>query len=314
MSPRLGFAHADRAPYSPWPDRPRLKWPGGARVAFWVVPNVEHYEYLPLASRTRDPWPRTPHPDVIGYGTRDYGNRVGLWRMIDLCDRLELRATVSLSMSNWVHYPEIFRAMEERQWSVLCHGMYNTRYHWDYTEEEERAAIAECVGLYGELTGRMLRGWFSPAASYTLNSPDLVAEAGITYYADWHHDDQPLPMRVRSGSLITLPYTMDFNDAILYRRQHEAADFAQMGRDAFDTLYEEGAKSGKVLCLALHPYILGQPHRIGHLTQLLEYILGHEGVWAATGEEIADWYLSECQDHIAWHKARETQNLSEATS
>lgn len=300
-----GFDHADRAPYSPWPDRPPIRWPNGARVALWVVPNVEHYEYLPRPSKKRDPWPRTPHPDPIGYGTRDYGNRVGIWRMFDLFDRLEIRATVSLSMANWVHYPEIFRAMEERRWSVLCHGMYNTRYHWDYTEEEERAAIAECVDLYGDLTGRQLRGWFSPAASYTLDTPDLIAEAGITYYADWHHDDQPVPMRVRRGSLITVPYTMDFNDSILHRQQFEAADYAQMARDAFDTLYEEGAESGQVMCLALHPYMMGQPHRIGHLASLLDYILGHEHVWAATGEEIADWYLANCGDHIAWHRARE---------
>ena len=151
-------AHEDRAPYSPWPDRPSIRWPGGARTALWVVPNVEHYEYLPRPSKKRDPWPRMPHPDVIGYGTRDYGNRVGLWRMFDLFDRLDIRATVSLSMANWVHYPEIFAAMEERRWSVLCHGLYNTRYHWDYTIEEERAAIAECADLYRELTGRRLRG------------------------------------------------------------------------------------------------------------------------------------------------------------
>ncbi|NNF23259.1 MAG: polysaccharide deacetylase family protein [Rhodobacteraceae bacterium] len=271
-------------------------------MALWVVPNVEHYEYLPRRSKKRDPWPRMPHPDVIGYGTRDYGNRVGLWRMFDLFDRLGICATVSLSMANWVHYPEIFQAMEERSWSVLCHGMYNTRYHWNYTETEERAAIAECVDLYHELTGRQLRGWFSPAASYTLNTPDLIAEAGITYYADWHHDDQPVPMRVRKGELITVPYTMDFNDSILHRQHYEAADYAEIARDAFDTLYAEG---GQVMCLALHPYMMGQPHRIGHLERLLDYILGHDGVWAATGEQIADWYLGQCQDHIAWHRARE---------
>ena len=298
----LPFAHEDRAPYSGWPERPRLRWPNGARLALWVVPNVEHYEYLPRPSYRRDAWPRTPHPDPIGYGIRDYGNRVGLWRMFEMFDRLAVRCTVSLSMANWVHYPEIFAAMEERNWSVLCHGMYNTRYHWDMPEAEERAAIAECVDLYRELTGRMIRGWFSPAATYTLNTPDLVAEAGITYYADWHHDDQPMPLRTRAGELITVPYTMDLNDAILWRHHFEAEDFAQMARDTFDTLYEEGAESGQVMCMALHPYIMGQPHRIGALERALAYILGHDGVWVATGEEIADWYLAECRAHLEWHR------------
>jgi len=304
MTTSPGFDPAERAPYSPWPDRPVIRWPDGARIAVWVVPDVEHYEYLPAPSRKRDPWPRMPHPDVIGYGSRDYGNRVGLWRMFDLFDRLDIRATVSLSMANWVHYPEIFRAMAARNWSVLCHGMYNTRYHWDYSANEERAAIAECVDLYGALTGRRLRGWFSSAASYTMNTPDLIAEAGITYYADWHHDDQPVPLRVRRGSLITLPYTMDFNDSILHRQQFEAVDFAEMSRDAFDTLYAEG---GQVMCLALHPYMMGQPHRIAHLAGLLEHIKGHAGVWMATGEEIADWYLGQCREHIDWHRAREAR-------
>jgi allantoinase len=99
-----------------------------------------------------------------------------------------------------------------------------------------------------------------------------------------------------------LPYSMDYNDSILHRQQYEAADYATVSRDAFDTLYEEG---GQVLCLALHPYIMGQPHRILHLKGLLDYIMGHDGVWMATGEEIADWYLAECQDHVAWHRARE---------
>jgi peptidoglycan/xylan/chitin deacetylase (PgdA/CDA1 family) len=302
MLPDFDFDPADRAPFSPMPTRPLLRWPNEARIAVYVVPNVEHYEYLPRPSNRRDPWPRMPHPDVIGYGLRDYGNRVGIWRMFDLFDSLDIRATVSLSMANWVHYPEIFKAMEERRWSILCHGMYNTRYHWDMPEGEERTAIAECTQLYGDLTGRQLRGWFSPAASYTMNTPDLIAEAGITYYSDWHHDGQPVPLRVRSGSLITLPYSMDYNDSILHRQQYEAADYATVSRDAFDTLYEEG---GQVLCLALHPYIMGQPHRILHLKGLLDYIMGHDGVWMATGEEIADWYLAECQDHVAWHRARE---------
>ncbi len=132
-----------------------------------------------------------------------------------------------------------------------------------------------------------------------------MAEAGITYYCDWYHDDQPFPMRTRSGRpLVTVPYSMDLNDAILYRSQFEAEDFASMVCDAFDTLYREGEHQPRVLCLALHPYILGQPHRIGHLERTLAYICGHPDVWLATGEEIADWYIEHHLDavkaHLGW--------------
>jgi allantoinase len=297
----MTIINADRAPYSPITTRPKLTLPNGARVALWVVPNIEHYEYQPLPQRARNPWPRTPHPDVIGYGSRDYGNRVGVWRMIDVLDKHGIKGTVSLNMANYVHYPEICRACEERDWSILCHGLYNTRYHWNYSEDEERAAIAECVDLHGELTGRMLPGWFSPAVSFTLNTPDLVAEAGIKYYCDWYHDDQPLPMKTKSGQLVTVPYTMDLNDSVLSLKQYEGAEFVQMIKDTFDTLYAEGADSGRVMCIALHPYIMGQPHRIAHLDAALEYILSHDGVWKATGEEIADWYLENGGDHMAAH-------------
>lgn len=297
----MNIVNADRAPYSPITTRPKLKLPNGARVALWVVPNIEHYEYLPKPQRARNPWPRTPHPDVINYGSRDYGNRVGVWRMFDVLDKHDIKGTVSLNMSNFVHYPQIAKACAERDWSILCHGLYNTRYHWNYSEEEERAAIAECVDLHGELTGKMLPGWFSPAVSFTLNTPDLVAEAGIKYYCDWYHDDQPLPLRTKHGPLITVPYTMDLNDSVLSLKQYEGAEFVEMIKDTFDTLYAEGADSGRVMCIALHPYIMGQPHRIAHLDAALEYILSHDGVWKATGEEIADWYLENCQEHMAAH-------------
>ncbi len=283
----------DRVPYSALPDRPPLRWPNGARVAVWVVPNVEHYEYLPDPIRIRDPWPRMPHPDVLGYGGKDYGNRAGLWRMAEVTDKLGVPVTLSLNLANWEHYPEIMDASRQRGWDVMCHGIYNTQYHWGLPEEEGRAAVEECVKTYREMTGEMLAGWFSPAASFTRNTPDIVAEAGIGYYCDWYHDDQPTWMRVRSGSLLTIPYQMDINDAMVLRHHIEAEDFARMMIDHFDTLWREGAETGRVVCLALHPYIMGQPHRIRHLERALKHIVGHDEVWMTTGSEIAAWFRSQ---------------------
>ena len=293
----------DRFAYLPITERPRLTWPNGARIAVWVCPNIEHYEFLPGPIRVRDPWPRTPHPDVLGYGLKDYGNRVGLWRMFEVMDRYSIRCTVSLNLANFEHYPEIFEACERRGWDYMCHGIYNTQYLWDYPEHEERAFVQDCVETFRRLTGRRLAGWFSPAASNTLNTPDLVAEAGIKYFCDFYHDDQPTPLRVRGGrTLISVPYTMDLNDAVFYRYETEGAEFARMIRDHFETVWREGAEQPRVMCVALHPYIVGQPHRIRHLERALAEILSRDGVWPATGIEIAEWYaangLAEYRAHL----------------
>ncbi|WP_108659950.1 polysaccharide deacetylase family protein [Acuticoccus kandeliae] len=281
----------DRIPYSPIVERPRLTLPNGARVALWVVPNIEHYEYLPRRVAPRDPWARMPHPDVLGYAIRDYGNRAGLWRMFDVMDRLSIRCTVSLSMSVYDRYPEIMEGIEGRGWDVLCHGLDNTHYLWGMGEAEERATIAECQEIYRRTTGKALLGWFSPSATFTANTPDLVAEAGFRYYCDFYHDDQPTWINVRSGRLMTLPYQMDVNDAMAYRHHFDAAEFERMMLDHFECLYEEGAETARIVCIALHPYIMGQPHRIAALERALGAMVERSGVWVATGTEISDWFL-----------------------
>jgi peptidoglycan/xylan/chitin deacetylase (PgdA/CDA1 family) len=289
------IAGHERIAYSALPERAPLRWPGGARVAVWVAPNIEHYEYLPELIRVRNPWPRVPHPDILGYGLRDYGNRVGVWRLMALFDRLRLPVTVSLSMAVLDLYPEIAQAMLERQWEFMSHGLYNTRYHWGLSEDEERAAIEQCQQIHLRHTGRRLPGWFSPAASNTLQTPDLVAESGIAYLCDLYHDEQPTEVRVRSGELISLPYSMEINDSIAWRRGVEAQAFAQKIRDEFDVLYAEGAVHGRVMNIAVHPFIMGQPHRIEALEQALSYMAQHEGVWWATGSQIVQHY----RQHLA---------------
>lgn len=281
-----------RLPRSPIKGRPPLRWPGGARVALWVCPNIEHYSFLPQNVRVRDPWPRTPHPDILLYSQKDHANRVGVWRFFELLDRFALRGTVSLSLENWQRFPEVMEGCLSRRWDVMCHGMVNTDYLWGFGEDEERAYIARCVDTYRRLTGSMLHGWFSPALSHTLNTPDLVAEAGIDYFCDFFHDDQPTPIRVRSGRLVSLPYTVELNDSHVLTGAMEGEEFARAARDMFDTLYAEGEESGRVMCLALHPFVMGRPHRIRHVAETLSYILGHAGVWATTGAEMADWYLA----------------------
>jgi len=295
-----------RFPYSPIVDRPRLTWPNNARIAVWVLPNVEHYEYQPVHQNVRNPWTRSPHPDVFGYGDKDYGNRVGFWRMTDLMDKHDIRCTISLNFSVIQHYPEIFEAMQARNYDYLCHGIYNTRYLWNLPEDQERAVMQDCVDTLRQATGKQLAGWFGPAASFTINTPDLVAELGMKYTSDWYHDDQPFPMQTRSGKpLITVPYSMDINDAIEYRYHTEGEEFAQMIMDHFDTLYREGEHSGRVMAIALHPYLYGTPHRIRFLDKALAYIKGHSDVWWATGEEIADHYIANALPDVQAYLAKQ---------
>ena len=297
----------ERIAYSPIVARPPLVWPGGARVALWVCPNIEHYQYLPGPVRVRDPWPRMPHPDVLGYGIKDYGNRVGMWRLFESMDRLGIKCTVSLNLAAFEHYPEIFEGCEARGWDYFSHGIYNTQYLWDMPEDEEREYVRDNIETFRRLTGRQLAGWFSPAVSHTLNTPDLVAEAGIKYFCDWFHDDQPFPMNVRSGRLITLPYSMELNDAVLHNQPFEAEDMGRMIRDYFDQLHAETERAdsggGRVMCVALHPYWVGQPHRLKPIEDALAYVMDHDGVWQATGEEMADWYYEHCWDDVQTHIA-----------
>ncbi|MPY95357.1 MAG: polysaccharide deacetylase family protein [Acidimicrobiia bacterium] len=291
-----------RVDYLPMVDRPRVTWPDGARVAFWVAPNVEHYEYLPPRDPTRNPWVRNPHPDVQGYSQRDYGNRVGFWRMAEAFDRHDVKATVSLNLAVFEHYPEVADAMMSRGWEVMSHGIYNTRYIHALDEDQERAFYRECIDTLRRHTGQQLLGMLGPAVSNSLATPDLMAEAGLIYHADWMHDDQPVPLRVRgSNRLVSVPYTTELNDVPVYLQHFEAEDFVAMAKAQFDVLWREGEESGRVMCLAVHPYLMGAPHRARHLDEIFEYVLGHEGVWQTTAGSIASWFLEHHYDAFVDH-------------
>ena len=291
----------DRFEYSPIIDRPAIKWPNNARVAFWVSPNVEHYEYTPHPDPVRNPWPRTPHPDVQLYSHRDYGNRVAFWRMTEVIDKHNVKCTVSLNEAVLQHFPEICDAMVERDWDFMSHGIYNTRYIISYNEEQEREFYRDCIDTLKRYTGKQLKGMLGPALSNTVNTPDLMAEAGLIYHTDWFHDDQPFPLKVKKGKLVSVPYSIELNDVPIFMNSYEGDVFFQMCKDQFDTLYAEGAESGRVMCIALHPFLIGQPDRVKYLDMVLEYILSHDGVWQTTADEIAEYYMANYYDQVLAH-------------
>ena len=273
--------------YSAMDERERIVWPDGARLALWLAVNVEHYEFVAPHNAYRTAWSRVPQPDVHEYGYREYGNRVGFWRLLDVLKDYGVRGTASLNLGVMDHFPEIRDAMLEQHWALMSHGIYNTRYLFGMSEDEERAFYQESIELLRRHTGKTLKGMLGPAFSATERTPDLMADAGLTYQADWFLDDQPFPLNVRSGQMIMMPYGREINDSFL----SATGEFVQACKDQFDTLYSESAKGGRVMCIALHPFITGQPHRARELANVLDYILSHQGIWITTADDIADYYL-----------------------
>jgi allantoinase len=292
--------------YLPMIDRPVIRWPENAPLALWISPNIEHYEYLPPRNEASDPWPRTPHPDVMNYAYRDYGNRVGFWRMLEVLDQHKILPTASLNVAVLDHFPAIRDAMVKRDWAFMSHGTYNTRHLYGATEEQERALYQDCIDTIKRHTGKQLKGMLSPAITNTARTPDLMAEAGLIYTADWFWDDQPMPLHVGQGRLITVPYTIELNDSLMfqhtyYRQGYEGEYFVQICKDQFDVLYREGQQSGRVMCIALHPFLIGQPHRVRYLDEILSYILSHDGVWQTTADDIAEYFYANYYEQFLAH-------------
>jgi peptidoglycan/xylan/chitin deacetylase (PgdA/CDA1 family) len=242
---------------------------------------------------------------VQQYSYRDYGNRVGFWRMLESLDRYNIRCCVSLNMAVLEHFPEIRDAMVQRDYDYMSHGIYNTRYLYTYTEEQEREFYRDTIDTLKLHTGKQLKGMLGPAISGTERTPDLMAEAGLIYHTDWMHDDQPVPIKVKSGKLVSVPYSIELNDSSLLRDNHYEGDyFARICKAQFDQLYKEGAESGRVMCIALHPFLIGQPHRIKYLDDILSHIMSHDGVWQTTADDIADYYIENYYDEAVAHAAK----------
>lgn len=277
--------------YSPIIERAPLALPNSARVAFWVGLNVEHYQ-VDKPSTSIFGGTAALQPDPLNYGWRDYGPRVGIWRMMDLLDNYRIRASVLLNSDVCERYPQIIREGNKRGWVWLAHGRNNSIFEAGMSAEEERAYLTAVVQAVARSTGSQPKGWLGPALTETFNTPEILAELGLTYLLDWCSDDQPFPLNVKAGRMISVPYSIEMNDVSLFvGKSLSGPDFAQMVMDQFDVLYADGERSGRVMCLALHPFIISQPFRHKYLDKALEYIAGHDGVWLATSDEIADWYF-----------------------
>jgi allantoinase len=282
--------------HSPMIHRPRLELPDGKRLAFWIGLNIEHYE-LDKPSTSIFGATATLQPDPLNYGWRDYGPRVGIWRTMQALDRYGIRASVLLNSDVPSRYPEIIEEGNKRDWIWLAHGKNNSILQAGMTEDEERQYLTDVVSTIRDATGQQPRGWLGPALTETFNTPNILADLGVDYLLDWCNDDQPYPMHVKQGRLISLPYAIEMNDIpMVLGKGFTGPQFAEAVIDSFDLLYAEGAESARVMCLALHPFITGQPSRHAYLEKVLEHVAKHDEVWLATSNEIADWYYQNYYD------------------
>lgn len=265
--------------YSPIFKRPKFQWPNGARVAVMVAPNVEHW----------DVHDDKGHMDVRNNPRNDYGLRIALWRLFDIFGERRIPATIALNAAVCRFYPEVIEAVKARGDECMGHGITNSE-HLDLVPPANAAAIVrQAVQTIGAATGQRVRGWLGPGLGEADGTLDALKAAGVEYVCDWGPaDDQPFPMK---NGLYVVPYWVDINDLGLIDRQGTPASvFGQYIVDAFDTLYREGEEHARVLPIALHPFLIGAPHRVPYLVKALDYIRGHDRVWFARGGEILDAY------------------------
>jgi allantoinase len=274
-----------RYPYSAITRRKDYSWPGGRRLAVYLGFNIEHFEFG--AGLGAALGPRTPEPDVLNYSWRDYGNRVGVWRCLELFDELALPVGVLINTALYDYCPEVVEAFVTRGDELIGHGHTNAERQGDMPEAEERELLQYCRRRIQEQSGVAPAGWLSPWISESFATPDLLAETGYRYTLNWCHDDQPVPMETRAGRLWAIPYPQELNDIpMIVARQMDGRDFADMIVDHFDEMLAQSRRQPLVMGIALHPYIVGQPYRLRHLRRALRHIVAHDEIWFTTPAQI----------------------------
>ena len=276
----------DRYPYSPISSRPVYDWPGGKRLAVYIGLNLEWFSFGEgLGAELA---PGGPQPDVLNYAWRDYGNRVGVFRLAELFADLKLPVSLLVNAEMYRHAPQAVAAFRDVE--IIGHGRTNSERQGTLTEAEELTLIGETTAAIEKHSGKRPQGWLGPWISQSPLTPDLLQEAGYRYLLDWCHDDQPVWMKTRQGRILSIPYPQELNDIPqIVARKREGDEFARMIVDAFDIMQRECEQRPLVMGVALHPYIVGWPHRFKHLAAALGAIRDRAGdeVWFTTSGAIA---------------------------
>jgi peptidoglycan/xylan/chitin deacetylase (PgdA/CDA1 family) len=282
----------NRYRYVPITERKPYTWPNGARLAIFTAMNVEAFPFaegmgVELA-------PGQPQPDVVNYSWRDYGNRVGFWRLLDMLDEFKIPASMLMNTEIFDEYPQIAEAIMKRGDEIVGHGRTNAERQGQMPEEEERRLIEGTASKIREKTGRAPGGWLGPWVSESHVTLDLLQEAGFSYHMDWMLDDQPVWMKTRKGRILSLPYVRPTNDLpLMHRYQLTPAQYADILIDQFDEMLEQARTMPLVFCLSFHPYFAGHAFRIRHLRRVYRHIASHASdVWLARTGEIANHVIN----------------------
>ena len=294
---RYGMDH-ERYDWSMLPDRKPVAWPQQARVALWVVPALEWFPLNMAGVPFKPPGAmQTAYPDLRHYTLRDYGNRVGIFRIMKALEKHGIRPTVAVNAAVAVRYPSLIKECTQRGWEIMANGLdMDHLHHGGLAVDDEKKLIDTTLDILRKASGQSVRGWLSPAKSESAATLDLLGAAGLDYVCDWVNDDMPYAMRTASGPIHAMPHPIDIDDhTILVQNHHTEDDFRDQLCDQFDLLYKESATAGgRIMAISLHPWVIGQPYRMRALEEALAHIMRHPGVWAATGGEILDaWKASQ---------------------
>ncbi len=280
----------DRTPYSAIVDRPPLRLPGGARMVVWTIVNLEAWDISRPMARQALPAPTgvTLQPDVPTWSWHEYGMRVGVWRFMDLFQRLGINPTLSINARVCEDYPRVAGACRDAGWEFMGHSWEQGPIH---KEPDQPAMIARSLDTLEKFTGTRPVGWLGPGLTQTLDTPEHLARAGIQYIGDWVYDDEPTEIQTANGPLVTLPYSVECNDIpVMAVQHHESAYWRQKCIDTFERYYKEGVERAKIMAIAIHPYLSGQPSRIGYLEEVYAHISRFGGVLHWNGVQLLDWY------------------------
>jgi len=287
-----GMDH-DYYDWSMMADRAPVQWPNGNKVALWI--NVA-MQYFPLNQQGKPFAPvggmTTAYPDLRHYTLREYGNRVGIFRLLKAFDKYGVKPTFAVQTRLAERYPYLINKLLERGDELICHGWHMDAPHYGGQDRAiESELIKKSLDGLRKITGRDIKGWLSPSKSQSFNTPELLVENGIDYMCDWINDELPYSFRTPAGEITAMPLSTELEDRfIMQANLHSESEYADQIIDAFDFLLAEATETGagRMLALSIHPWMLGQPHRIGKLEQVLEYITGHDSVWSASAGEICD--------------------------
>jgi len=283
----------ERLDYSPIAGRAPLRLPKRARMVVWTIVNVEEWDIDRPMPRTvlTPPAGGSPMPDIPNWAWHEYGNRVGFWRMLEVLDRLKIRAVLAINGTAVKSYEAISRAALERKWEFMGHG-YTQRSM--QAVENEAEDIRKTTEVSKAFTGKAPRGWLGPGLTETWHTPDLLVQHGYDYVADWVLDDQPVRLTTTSRPIVNIPYTQECNDvAMMLIQHHKASEYLDRAMDQFEQLYADSKDSARVMALVVHPYIMGAPHRLKYYRKALEQIRRKKDVLFWTGEQILNWFLTQ---------------------